>query len=223
MLEAIVIRLKTILVPTDFSGCSDAALRSGYALADAFGATVHLLYVVQDPYTLPWAADGFTAPIGDLLADWQAQAKRRLAESVPLAATSKTVVETQVGSPHVEIVRYAARHSMDLIVIGAARSRGPLGHMLLGSVAERVVRTAPCPVLTVRHPQREFVADAPVEQAFIASRIVTAGKGPGFRGGCDGHNIRPTAAVGSAHSRRRRELVHWTVCARRIQPGQAFY
>ncbi len=149
-------------------------MRYGYALADAFGATVHLLNVVQDPYTLPWAAEGFTAPIGDLLADWEAQAKRRLTESVPVAAASQTIVETRVGSPHVEIVRYAARHSIDLIVLGT-HGRGPLGHMLLGSVAERVVRTAPCPVLTIRHPQREFVADAPVELAFIASRVVTAG------------------------------------------------
>jgi nucleotide-binding universal stress UspA family protein len=173
-LEAIMIRLKTILVPTDFSECSDAAVKYGYALSEAFGATLHLLNVVQDPYTMPWAAEGFAAPIGDLLADWEAQAKRRLAESVPAAAASKTVVKTQVGSPHPEIVRYAAQHGIDLIVLGT-HGRGPLGHMLLGSVAERVVRTAPCPVLTVRHPQREFVADAPVEQAFNASKAVAAG------------------------------------------------
>lgn len=167
------IRLKTILVPTDFSECSDAAVSYGYALAEAFGATLHLLNVVQDPYTLPWAAEGFAAPIGDLLADWEAQANRRLAESVPAAAASKTVVKTHVGSPHSEIVRYAAHHGIDLIVLGT-HGRGPLSHMLLGSVAERVVRTAPCPVLTVRHPQREFVADAPVEKASTASRVVTA-------------------------------------------------
>jgi nucleotide-binding universal stress UspA family protein len=172
-LEAIMIRLKTILVPTDFSECSEAAVKYGYALAEAFGATLHLLNVVQDPYTVPWAAEGFAAPIGDLLADWQAHAKRRLADSVP-AGAPKTVVTTQVGSPHPEIVRYATRHEIDLIVLGT-HGRGPLGHMLLGSVAERVVRTAPCPVLTVRHPQHEFVAEAPVEQASDASRVATAG------------------------------------------------
>ena len=168
------IKLKTILVPTDFSECSDAAVKYGYALAEAFGATLHLLNVVQDPYTMPWAAEGFAAPIGDLLADWEAHAKRRLAESVPAAAASKTVVKTQVGSPHPEIVRYAVEQGIDLIVLGT-HGRGPLGHMLLGSVAERVVRTAPCPVLTVRHPQHEFVADAPVEQTSNARRVVTAG------------------------------------------------
>ena len=168
------IELKTILVPTDFSECSDAALKYGYALAEAFGATLHVLNVVQDPYTMPWATEGFAAPIGDLLADWEAQAKQRLAESVSTAAAVKTVVKTQVGSPHPEIVRYAAQYGIDLIVLGT-HGRGPLGHILLGSVAERVVRTAPCPVLTVRHPQHEFVADVAVEQAFDASRVVTAG------------------------------------------------
>ncbi len=167
------ISLKTILVPTDFSGCSEAAVSYGYALAEAFGATVHLLTVVQDPYTLPWAAEGFAAPIGDMLADWETQAKRRLAESVPVSAASKTVVQTQVGTPHSEIVRYAAEHRIDLIVLGT-HGRGPLGHLLLGSVAERVVRTAPCPVLTVRHPQREFISDAPAELVSSTCRVVTA-------------------------------------------------
>ena len=51
------IKVKTILVPTDFSDCSDAAVKYGYALAEAFGATIHLLNVVQDPYTMPWSAD----------------------------------------------------------------------------------------------------------------------------------------------------------------------
>jgi nucleotide-binding universal stress UspA family protein len=167
------IRLKTILIPVDFSDCSDAAVKYGYALAEAFGASVHLVNVVQDPYTLPWAAEGFAAPIGDLLVDWEAQARRRLTEIVPTSAAATTVVKAQVGSPHPEIVRYAAKHNVDLIVLGT-HGRGPLGHMLLGSVAERVVRTAPCPVLTVRHPQREFVADMPVEYTVVASGVAGA-------------------------------------------------
>jgi nucleotide-binding universal stress UspA family protein len=162
--EAIMIQLKTILIPTDFSECSDAAVKYGFALANAFGATVHLLNVVQDPYTMPWAADAFAAPVGDMLTDWEAQARRRLTESVPAASASSAVVATRVGSPYSEIVRYAAQHRIDLIVLGT-HGRGPLGHMLLGSVAERVVRAAPCPVLTVRHPQREFVTENVVEPA----------------------------------------------------------
>ena len=163
------IELKTILVPTDFSECSNAAVKYGAALAKAFGATLHLFNVVQDPYTLPWGADGFAAPIGDMLADWEAQAKARLAESIPTTAAANTIVTTRVGSPYTEIVRYAAQNHIDLIVLGT-HGRGAIGHLLLGSVAERVVRTAPCPVLTVRHPQREFV----VEKAEITLETANA-------------------------------------------------
>lgn len=151
------INLKTILVPTDFSECSDAALRYGRALASAFGATLHLLHVVQDPYTQPWAAEAFPAPLGDMLNEWQAQARDRLCKVIPEAERPTTMVTTVVGSPALEIVRYASEQGIDLIVIGT-HGRGPFGHMLLGSVAERVVRKAPCPVLTVRHPQHEFVS-----------------------------------------------------------------
>ena len=164
------INLKAILVPVDFSDCSDAATKYGYAMAEAFGATVHLLNVVQDPYMLPWVADGFAAAAVDLLGDWEAQEKECLGVLVPTATTATTVLQTRAGSPDREIVRYAAEQHIDLIVLGT-HGRGPLGHMLLGSVAERVVRTAPCPVLTVRHPQHEFVADTHPEDAFEVSRV----------------------------------------------------
>ncbi len=90
------------------------------------------------------------------------------------SAAATTVLKTQVGSPHREIVRYATEHQVDLIVLGT-HGRGPLGHMLLGSVAERVVRTAPCPVLTVRHPQREFVAEPHPEPALDAAQLLAGG------------------------------------------------
>jgi nucleotide-binding universal stress UspA family protein len=155
-LEVTMIRVKTVLVPTDFSDCSEAAVKYGYALAEAFGATIHLLNVVQDPYAMPWAADAFAAPIGDMITEWETQARHRLVETVPEASPAPTVLRTLVGSPYSSIVQYAEQHHVDLIVMGT-HGRGPLGHLLLGGVAERVVRTAPCPVLTVRHPQREFV------------------------------------------------------------------
>lgn len=152
------IKVKTVLVPTDFSDCSEAAVKYGYALAEAFGATIHLLNVVQDPYAMPWAADAFAAPIGDMITEWETRAARRLVETVPASSCAPTVLKTLIGSPYSSIVRYAEQHHVDLIVLGT-HGRGPLGHMLLGSVAERVVRSAPCPVLTVRHPQREFVTE----------------------------------------------------------------
>jgi len=150
------IALKRILVPTDFSGCSDAALKYGRALTEAFCATLHLLHVVQDPYTQPWAAEAFPTPLVEMLAQWEDQARQRLATLLPAGDRTGAAIATIVGSPFYEIVRYATEQQIDLIVIGT-HGRGPLAHMLLGSVAEKVVRKAPCPVLTVRHPQHEFV------------------------------------------------------------------
>jgi nucleotide-binding universal stress UspA family protein len=142
--------IKRILVPTDFSECSDGAVKYGQGLAETFGAALHLLHVVQDPYTQPWAAEAFPAPLGDLLAQWQEQARVRLSELLPEGQRDHVMVAVEVGSPFQEILRYATEQSIDLIVIGT-HGRGPIGHMLLGSVAEKVVRRAPCPVLTVRH------------------------------------------------------------------------
>lgn len=160
------IALKTILVPTDFSDCSDAAIRYGRALADAFGASLHLLHVVQDPYKQAWAAEGFAAPVTDMLVQWETQARKRLEEAAAACAPIPATVATRIGSPFYDIALYAAELNVDLIVIGT-HGRGPIGHVLLGSVAERIVRKAPCPVLTVRHPQHEFVVEAPADRTSV--------------------------------------------------------
>jgi nucleotide-binding universal stress UspA family protein len=157
--EAIMIALKTVLVPTDFSECSEAAVRYGLALAEAFGASLHLLHVVQDPYKQAWAAEGFAAPVTDMVLQWETQARERLEKTAAACAPLQTTIATRVGSPFYDIAAYASEANVDLIVIGT-HGRGPIGHMLLGSVAERIVRRAPCPVLTVRHPQHEFVVEA---------------------------------------------------------------
>lgn len=161
------IKLQNILVPTDFSECSDAALRYGLELARAFNATLHVLHVVQDPYTQPWAAEAFPAAIGDLLSDWQKQSEKRLLESIPPADRRHVKVACSIASPYGEILRYAVNDKIDLIVMGT-HGRGPLAHMLLGSVAEKVVRRAPCPVLTVRHPQHDFVDEHEAAAATVS-------------------------------------------------------
>jgi nucleotide-binding universal stress UspA family protein len=155
--EDAMITLKRILVPTDFSECSEAAVKYARAFAEAFGGSLHVLHVIQDPYTQPWAAEAFPAPLAEMLVEWQDQARKRLTASLPEAEQKTAVIATTVGSPFYEIVRYASEQEIDLIVIGT-HGRGALGHMLLGSVAEKVVRKAPCPVLTVHHPEHEFVS-----------------------------------------------------------------
>ena len=145
------IHIKTILVPTDFSDASGAALDYARALAGAFGSALHLLHVVQDPYVQPWAAEAFGVSLAGVLERWEQDAHAQLEQLVPEAERRAHPVQctTRVGHPFVEILDYAQAHQVDLIVMGT-HGRGPVAHVLLGSVTERVVRKAPCPVLTVR-------------------------------------------------------------------------
>jgi nucleotide-binding universal stress UspA family protein len=150
--------LKNVLVPTDFSDTSEVALKYGKALAGAFGATLHVVHVIEEPYGQPWAVEAYGFSLAALQDEWIKEANTRIAATVTdeERQTLKARTATVLGHPVMEVLRYADEQSVDLIVMGT-HGRGPLGHLVLGSVAERVVRKAPCPVLTVRHPEREFV------------------------------------------------------------------
>ena len=152
------IALKQVLVPTDFSETSDSALRYGKALAGAFGATLHVVHIVEQPYGQPWAVEAYGFSLATLQDEWIKDAKSRLAASLSdeEKKTITAIATTVLGHPVMEILRYAEDNGVDLIVMGT-HGRGPLGKMVLGNVAERVVRKAPCPVLTVRMQEREFV------------------------------------------------------------------
>lgn len=152
---------KTILVPTDFNEPSDAALAYAKELADDFGASIHLLTVVEDPLSQPWALESYGTPLADLLEDFKANARKLLEQALPDADRKKYKAElaTAVGLPFRQIIEYATAHHVDLIVMGT-HGRGALAHMILGSVAERVVRFAPCPVLTVRSAKEKSRAAA---------------------------------------------------------------
>jgi nucleotide-binding universal stress UspA family protein len=153
------IRLSKVLVPTDFSEPSAKAVMYGQALARSFGASLHVLHAVEEPLAQGWDAYGFPALLPERRAAVLAEAQRRLEEAVPQLQrdSQPTELVTTLGDPRREIVRFAKERGIDLIVMGT-HGRGGVAHLLLGSVAERVVRTAPCPVLTVRHPEHEFVA-----------------------------------------------------------------
>jgi nucleotide-binding universal stress UspA family protein len=154
-----VIALKHILLPTDFSEPSAVAARYAKALAETFRASLHLLHVLDESY-LTWAAsDGLAAPMAaNVRDDAEKFAQNQLQKLLTEAERElyRAVAVLRIGSPFVEIVRYAREENIDLIVMGT-HGRGLIAHLLLGSVAERVVRKAPCPVLTVRHPEHEFV------------------------------------------------------------------
>ena len=149
------ITLKQVLVPTDFSETSEEALAYARALADAFKAKLHVLHVIPDPYSQTWSMEATGEAMPELLKTWEQDARKRLDQLK--TDDVETEVVTQIGHPFVQIIRYARDHDIDLIVMGT-HGWGAIAHMLLGSVAERVVRKAPCPVLTVRQPSHEFVA-----------------------------------------------------------------
>jgi nucleotide-binding universal stress UspA family protein len=153
------IALKTVLVPTDFSDPSEIAFRYGKAFAESFGASLHLLHVVDSASMYVWGSpEGAVGMPAGAYDEAERYARERLQGllTMPEQERFRAVQAIVTGSPFVEIVRYAKRQEIDLIVMGT-HGRGPIAHMLMGSVAERVVRKAPCPVLTVRHPEHEFV------------------------------------------------------------------
>jgi nucleotide-binding universal stress UspA family protein len=147
--EGILMQIRRILVPTDFSECSKQAIAYAYELAQAFGAKLVLLHVLED---LP-SYIGFIPPGGAamLLEDLERQARLDLAEVLPEAEAAEVEVTRQVvvGSPYHVIIQVAAAEKVDLIVI-ATHGRTGFSHLVMGSVAERVLRTAPCPVMTIR-------------------------------------------------------------------------
>jgi nucleotide-binding universal stress UspA family protein len=142
-----------ILVPTDFSAPSDAALAAAKNLAAKFKASIHLVHVLEDPYTVAaYSADalGYVPP--GIKETWQQEAEKHLNALLTPAERAQFKATTAVlfgGSAAREIVEHAQDHCMDLIVMGT-HGRGGFAHLVIGSVAERVVRTATCPVLTVR-------------------------------------------------------------------------
>jgi universal stress protein A len=141
-----------ILVPTDFSAASNAALALAKRIAATSGASLHLLHVLEDPFAAAaYAAEVYAPPPAGLRESWLERAKALLdAELTPdERANFRSTQLVVFGTPARNIVDDAAANGIDLIVMGT-HGRGGVQHLLMGSVAERVVRTAPCPVLTVR-------------------------------------------------------------------------
>jgi len=152
------IELKRILFPTDFSECGRAAEKYAQALSERFGAELHILHVLGDvAMMMPEPGTALALPQNYLL-EMKQEAERAIEKILPEATKAglRVVRATRMGNAYVEIVKYAEEKSIDLIVVGT-HGRGGLMHMLLGSVAEKVVRKSPCPVLTVRPAGHQFV------------------------------------------------------------------
>jgi nucleotide-binding universal stress UspA family protein len=153
------IALTHILVATDFEDAAEAAFTYGRGLARAFKATLHVVHVVDDVASRAAAMAGYGIDFDKLQADVEGSARKQLEELLSdedRAELHATAVVLSSPSPAQAVVDYAAEHQINLIVVGT-HGRGPVAKFFVGSVAERVGRIAPCPVLIVRHPEREFV------------------------------------------------------------------
>ncbi|HBI23773.1 MAG TPA: universal stress protein [Nitrospiraceae bacterium] len=142
-----------ILFPTDFSESAENASRYALSLAKKYGSKVYVIHVIEPfTYTTEFGLD-FSAQLKEMEAS-----ARRLLDDIA-ASIKKTNLDVEsvliTGEPFVEIIKYARKEQVDLIVM-ATHGRSGIEHMLMGSVAEKVVRKSPCPVLTIKKSGQTF-------------------------------------------------------------------
>lgn len=148
--------IKKVLVPIDFSDYSKSALKYAVNFAKSFNADMILVYVVEPIIYPPDFSMGQIA-MPSINTEWDDRAKdelQKLAKSDVVGIKNvKTIIKT--GKPFYEIIETAKEEDVDLIII-ATHGHSGVEHILFGSTAEKVVRKAPCPVLTLREPIKGF-------------------------------------------------------------------
>jgi nucleotide-binding universal stress UspA family protein len=147
--------IRRVLVPVDFSPHSDHAVAYAIRLAANLGASLELLHVVENPYlSVVWSPEVSMPDVTGVLETLADDVQERLAIIAAAARAQgvRTSGTVAVGTPAGAIVGHAGIARADLIVMGT-HGRTGLSHVLLGSVAERVLREAPCPVLTIKEPR----------------------------------------------------------------------
>lgn len=148
MEESALLNVQTILMPADFSECSQAAFRVARALARDYRARLVVLHIAEPP---PFVTHGEFERALQRRDGYRSELENSLRELYPSDSGSGVEYRIQDGNPAVEILAVACETGCDLIVMGT-HGRTGLGRMLLGSVAEKVLRKVPCPVLTVKAP-----------------------------------------------------------------------
>jgi universal stress protein A len=146
--------LLRILVPVDFSRASRTALDYALFLAERFGATVEVMHVLEAPRYLPpdtliGIPGEMQRPVGQIARTHAEREMEEMLAQMDLRPDRRPRTRLEAGDPAATIAGVAGSEGFDLIVMGT-HGRTGLAHLLLGSVAEKIVRIAPCPVLTMR-------------------------------------------------------------------------
>jgi nucleotide-binding universal stress UspA family protein len=152
------IKIEKILFPTDFSEHSEHAFTYALSFAKEYGARIVMLHVVEDVQYLA-NAYMFDVPMMPSFADMEQSRLKEMSEFIEREVDDPSVViekSVRHGRPFLEIIQAARDEEVDLIVT-ATHGRGGIEHVLFGSTAEKVVRKAPCPVLSIRTPGHDFV------------------------------------------------------------------
>ena len=143
--------IKNILVPTDFSDGSKTALAQACEIAAAFGASLHVMHVVPNPFAGGAYMEMYAPPGPEYFEQLDQEARARLDECLTAQDKDRyhAVLSTRSGVAAEQILeRLREEPRIDLVVM-ATHGRGGVSRLMMGSVAERVVRAAPCPVLTL--------------------------------------------------------------------------
>lgn len=148
--------IKNILVPIDFSDYSKNALKYAVEFAKTFSAKLYLIYVVEPMiYPADFSMGQIAIPSTDINIKNRAEEEfKKLTDEIDNSLQVESIIKT--GKPFVEINETALEKDIDLIIIATHGHTG-VEHLLFGSTAEKVVRKAPCPVLTLREPIKGFV------------------------------------------------------------------
>jgi nucleotide-binding universal stress UspA family protein len=167
--------LKKILVPTDFSVASKESLRYACTLADALHASLHIIHVTHDPYVAGGMMEFYAPP-----PDYYAQVERETGEALEALLTEdqksqyRATLVQRSGAAAYEILDYLREQGDFDLVIMATHGRGGAARLLMGSVTDKIVRAAPCPVLTIRAAGETHLG-AKDESSAAAAHIQNAG------------------------------------------------
>lgn len=148
-----------ILLPVDFSLYSEHALRYAFSIAREHEASLDVIHIVEQHVHPAFYTSGKIS-VFDIVPDLASRSNQALEDFVTEHSKYSLPVNYHVleGAPHDEIIKFAKEHNTDLIVMGTKGLSG-FEHLLVGSTTEKVVRKAECPVLSIHHPEKEFITD----------------------------------------------------------------